>query len=418
MSTPPVPEGEAERLQMLIDCDIMDTAAESRFDRLTALAAHICQAPISLITLVDGTRQWFKSRYGLNSHETPRHDAFCAHAILQPGLLIVPDALEDARFADNPLVTGYPHIRFYAGAPLVMSSSHAMGSLCVIDRVPRQLQADHQQALLVLSEHVVSLLEVRLRTNQLAHAHDAMRSLNQRLSERTVALESANDALQSFSHAVAHDLRAPVRAISGYAGMLKEDHAKDLPPEAMRQVDAIQQRATVMDQIINALLDLARLGNRPLVKSTIDVNAVVRTILGEFTTEITRRSIALHITDLTPCHGDAVLVRQLFTNLIDNAIKYTGQCGSPRISISANRNPGEVVYVISDNGAGFDMRYADKLFTPLHRLHAGNEFQGIGIGLATVKRIVDMHGGHISASASVGSGATFTIALPTTDIPA
>ena len=161
--TYPRPDNEAERLEALRLHHILDTAPEDAFDDLTRLAAHICGVPISAVSLVDEDRQWFKSIVGLPTKETPREMAFCAHTILQPGLMVVPDAQNDARFADNPLVTGDPHIRFYAGFPLITPDGHALGSLCVIDRTPRHLTPDQEAALRILARQVGSQLELTRR---------------------------------------------------------------------------------------------------------------------------------------------------------------------------------------------------------------------------------------------------------------
>src|SRR6478672_527927 len=154
----PLPENEAERLAALRGLGILDTPPELAYDDLSALAAHICQTPIALISLVDEDRQWFKSRVGWTTRETPREVAFCAHTILEPDLLVVPDASLDQRFANNPLVTSPPRIRFYAGAPLVNTDGHALGTLCVIDHKPRELTADQASALRALSHQVVAQL--------------------------------------------------------------------------------------------------------------------------------------------------------------------------------------------------------------------------------------------------------------------
>lgn len=162
MSAAPLPPDEPQRLAALQEYAVLDTLAESSFDDLTELASRICDTPIALVSLIDGDRQWFKSRVGLDAPQTPRDQAFCAHAILEPGQVFqVRDASEDPRFADNPLVTGAPNIRFYAGMPLVTADNHALGTLCVIDRKSRELTPLQHSALQVLSRHVVKLLELR-----------------------------------------------------------------------------------------------------------------------------------------------------------------------------------------------------------------------------------------------------------------
>src|SRR5437773_7209746 len=162
---------EKQRLKVLWQYDLLDTIPEEVFDDLTELAARICEAPIALITLVDEDRQWFKSKVGISDNETSRDISFCAHAILQSDLFIVPDATRDQRFAHNPLVTSDPKIRFYAGAPLITPDGHALGTLCVIDKVPRELRPDQKSALRVLARHVMTQLELRRRSHELAHAH-------------------------------------------------------------------------------------------------------------------------------------------------------------------------------------------------------------------------------------------------------
>ncbi len=162
MKVAPIPGNEPARLEKLRQYRILDTAAEKVFDDITRLAAEVCGAPISLITFIDAERQWIKAKVGIHVSETRREVAFCAHAILQPDLFVVPDATRDERFADNPLVTGEPRIRFYAGMPLVTADGHAVGSLCVIDRVPRELSEEQRAKLKVLAQGAVMLLEQRL----------------------------------------------------------------------------------------------------------------------------------------------------------------------------------------------------------------------------------------------------------------
>ena len=173
----PTPKNEKKRLQVLWQYDILDTVPERVFDDLTELAATICEAPIALITLVDENRQWFKSRLGITANETSRDVSFCGHAIMEDKLFIVPDAVHDQRFARNPLVLGDPKIRFYAGAPLVTPDGHALGTLCVIDKVPRTLRPEQKRALEILSRHVMTQLELRRRSLELASVREERESL-------------------------------------------------------------------------------------------------------------------------------------------------------------------------------------------------------------------------------------------------
>jgi hypothetical protein len=163
----PIPQNESKRLKVLWQYEVLDTVPEEVFDDLTELAARICEAPIALISLVDEKRQWFKSKVGVTVSETSRDLSFCAYAIGQSDLFIVPDATQDQRFANNPLVISDPKIRFYAGAPLITPDGHALGTLCVIDKVPRELRPEQKQALRILARHVVSQLELRRRSREL-----------------------------------------------------------------------------------------------------------------------------------------------------------------------------------------------------------------------------------------------------------
>lgn len=174
------PENEKRRLQVLWQYDVLDTIPEAVFDDLTELAANICEAPIGLISLVDEKRQWFKSKVGTTLNETSRDISFCGHAIQQSDLFIVPDATRDRRFANNPLVISEPKIRFYAGAPLITADGYALGTLCVIDKVPRELRPEQKQALRTLARHVVSQLELRRRSREL---HEAQQQNNRALDE-------------------------------------------------------------------------------------------------------------------------------------------------------------------------------------------------------------------------------------------
>ena len=194
---PPIPADEKRRLHVLWQYDVLDTVPEEVFDDLTELAAHICEAPIALITLVDEKRQWFKSKVGLTVTETSRDVSFCGHAIAQSELFIVADATQDERFADNPLVTSEPGIRFYAGAPLITPDGHALGTLCVIDKVPRELRPDQKNALRVLARHVMTQLELRRRSRELMNVHKQSAKMQSKLEQARADLAKVRRGLRS-----------------------------------------------------------------------------------------------------------------------------------------------------------------------------------------------------------------------------
>lgn len=194
-------KNEVRRLKVLWQYDVLDTVPEEVFDDLTDLAAHICEAPIALISLVDEDRQWFKSRVGLTVGETSRDISFCAHAILKSDLFIVPDATKDPRFKNNPLVAGKDRIRFYAGAPLVTPDGYALGTLCVLDKKPRVLNPDQEQALRVLAHHVVSQLELRRHARELA-------AVRQNGSQQKTELARANAEIARLRKQLARFTRA------------------------------------------------------------------------------------------------------------------------------------------------------------------------------------------------------------------
>jgi PAS domain S-box-containing protein len=244
-----------------------------------------------------------------------------------------------------------------------------------------------------------------------AALRDINSTLEARVAERTAELTAANQELETFSYAVSHDLRSPLRAMSGYAHALQEDFGASLHGQAKTYLDQIDQAAHKMSDLIDGLLALSRSSRGELVQDRVDLSALARQRLAELTQAEPARQVALEVEDGLVAQGDPRMLASALGNLIDNAWKYTGGIEAPVIRVPAGEVGGLRGFCVSDNGAGFDMEHAGRLFQPFQRLHRQDEFPGIGIGLATVQRIVQRHGGEISAHAVPGEGATFCIAL-------
>jgi light-regulated signal transduction histidine kinase (bacteriophytochrome) len=234
----------------------------------------------------------------------------------------------------------------------------------------------------------------------------------ERLRERSQQLEVANEALGSFTYSVSHDLRAPLRAINGYAHILAEEHADALNDESRRVLDVICSNARQMGRLIDDLLSFSRLGRTDLDRSTTDLTALARSVIDDLRRLEPGRRVQIVLHDLPAALVDGTMLRHVFANLVGNAWKFTRDRADATIEIGSVADGGETIYFVKDNGAGFDMQYAGKLFRVFERLHRVDEFEGTGVGLAIVQRVVQRHRGRVWAEASVGRGATFYFALP------
>jgi light-regulated signal transduction histidine kinase (bacteriophytochrome) len=223
--------------------------------------------------------------------------------------------------------------------------------------------------------------------------------------------KEVNKELESFSYSVSHDLRAPLRAINGYARMLKAAYEGVLDTEANRLMNNIETNAKIMGQLIDDLLSFSRIGRKELRKTNIQMHSMVEDICKDSKNEHSTRDIVFNIRELTPAYADNIAIKQVWLNLISNSIKYSKGTATTIIEIGSEINENEIIYSIKDNGVGFDMRYADKLFEVFQRLHSAEDFEGTGVGLALVQRIILKHGGRVWAKGKVGEGATFYFTL-------
>jgi len=235
--------------------------------------------------------------------------------------------------------------------------------------------------------------------------------LEQRVLERTAQLENVNKELEAFSYSVSHDLRAPLRGIDGFSNILLEDYSNKLDKEGQRLLNVIREGTQKMGHLIEDLLAFSRIGRRELAKSEIDMKTTANSIYYEVTTEEERKKISFSVADLPNAKGDTAMMRQLWTNLISNAVKFSSKKEKPVIEISSKVENGKTVYCVKDNGVGFDMKYYDKLFGVFQRLHSDAEYKGTGVGLAIAKRIVTRHGGVIRAESEVNVGTKFYFSI-------
>lgn len=236
-------------------------------------------------------------------------------------------------------------------------------------------------------------------------------SLEQRVAERTAQLKAANNELEAFSYSVSHDLRAPLRAADGFSQAVLEDFGPLLPEEGRRYLRTIRQSTQRMGDLIDDLLAFARLSRQELSRRTVDMGKLVRVALDELEPARRGRRVDVEIGDLPACVGDPAMLKQVWLNLLSNALKYTQKRERARIEVGCARNTGADAFFVRDNGTGFDMRYAGKLFGVFQRLHRSDEYEGTGVGLAIVQRIIHRHGGRVWAEAELERGATFHFTL-------
>ncbi len=402
MPAAPLPANENDRVAALLRFDVLDTEFEATYDELTELASSICGTPISLISLVDSKRQWFKSRVGLEATQTSRDYAFCAHAILQKKVFVIEDALQDERFCRNPLVVGDPHIRFYAGAPLVTSEGEVLGTLCVIDRVPREFSPEQQQALRLLAKQVMNQLELRITF--------------QRLQQYAHQLQDTNAAKDKFFYIIAHDLRGPFNGMIGYSKLLIERLENHQLHECKEMAEEIRDGAQSTLRLVNNLLEWAmcQSGQIEYRPSTVAMDELVGEVIDLIQVMAQSKSIDLSSDGATgvKVNADRYMVFSVLQNLLHNAIKFTPPEG--RIHVSLSVRDANVEIVVSDSGVGISEEVLQSLFRLEDAISSpgtqGEE--GNGLGLILCKQFVEKNGGDLQVSSRLGQGSAFRFTLP------
>ena len=385
----PLAPNETQRMRALHSFNVLDTEPEQAFDDLTQIASTLSGCSMALVSLVDDSRQWFKSRRGLDAEETPREISFCGHAILSPNTVMqVPDATKDERFKNNPLVTGEPHIVFYAGAPLVTKGGMAIGTLCVLDREPKMLGPEQLAALQALARQVVA---------QLA------------LSLSEVELQRSNEYLSNFTNIAAHDLRAPLRNIRQLLGFIEEDSEGLLPNGCVENLQVVQHRAQRMDAMVSDLLAYASVESLQQERQGLDTMAII-----EATAELVLPSdkFVVEMPDNLPSLFAAPAIADLvFRNILSNVVKHHDRDNGV-ISIGSSITNDGVSISITDDGPGIPLDQQDKIFHLFGTVKSRDASDSSGMGLALVKKAMETAGGKVSVQSGEKRGTTFLLEWP------
>lgn len=319
-------------------------------------------------------------------------------AILNRDLVIVPD-MSQYQDASPTLLSSFHSIKGLVALPILSEPPH--GAIEIYWSGQPEMDPDIRQTLQTLCDATHIALENAV----------AFTDLENRVAERTRQLEQANKELEAFSYSVSHDLRAPLRAIDGFAQMLHEDYSPQLPPEAQRLLGVIRSNVSKMSQLISDLLTFSRAGRKAIVKQLIDMRQLFNDVFEELIQSEPERKIDFILAELPPVEGDIALLRQVVANLLSNALKFTRPRAEAQIRVNFQKQSPYVIFSVTDNGVGFDMRYVDKVFGVFQRLHRDDEFEGTGLGLALVQRIIAKHDGKVWIQSEVGQGTTVYFSL-------
>lgn len=391
MKIAPKPANEQERLNALNEYHILDTPAERDFDEIAELASIICETSISTVTLIDEARQWFKAKVGLDTPETSRDIAFCSHVINQHSMMVVPDATKDERFHDNPLVTGNPDIRFYAGMPLVTPDGYNIGTLCVIDTKPKNLLPHQLFALQVLSKQVIKQMELR---------------------KKVFELERLNDTHRKLLSVIGHDLRSPLTSLYG---LLELSEKYDLPPEEFKaKLPEVRQGFTAANSLLGNLLEWAtsQFEHNGIKRKIISLRHVVDQIIADNQQQFDKKNNEVENLVDTTCQvlADEHMLRTVLRNLLMNANKFTND-GRIKISNAAVDTMTEIC--IADTGVGMDQLQVSKMFNWDKRTSTKGTSgeRGSGFGLLVSQEFVEKNGGRMWVESVPMEGSKFYFTL-------
>ncbi len=406
IKAPQTPDEKA-RLAALYEYDVLDTDAERVFDDLTELASEICETPIALISLIDPNRQWFKSKVGIDAEETSRDIAFCAHAIHDREIFEIEDTHLDERFHDNPLVTGQPCIRFYAGAQLVTPDGYAIGTLCAISDQPKKLNDQQRKALQTLSREVISQLELR-----------------QNIKE----LRKANDHKTEFLSNMSHELRTPLNAIVSFSRLMTDElsllnHSGKTNDTSYKKfsgyVESLEYSSKRLLSVINSVLDLSKIeeGQMPINLSRVcceiffgQLYKMLR-VKAEEKAQSLQVSINEDLPDFIVIDEDKVA--RILINLVTNAIKFSPAHGQINVNISTDRNYLNIS--VKDRGIGIGDEDQARLFGKFQQAKQGENQEGTGLGLAITKALVELLSGEIKLISKIQKGTHVAVKVPLND---
>lgn len=400
MKTAPLPANEAERLAALQRYRIIDSEFESIYQDVAGIAATICGTPIALVSLVDSDRQWFKAKVGFSQNESSRDIAFCAHAILQEEVFEVSDALADVRFADNPLVTSDPSIRFYAGAPLVTPDGYALGTLCTIDREPRKLSDDQRDALKVLAKQICSLMELRLA--------------NLKLEEQATHLKSLNDNQNRLFKVISHDLKSPFQGLLSITEMLDSSLEAFSQEQVHNYLRLLRNSTGATYSLLENLLQWAMLeaGSMTFNPVSIVLQKQCHTAIGVLKSSLARKkqSLEINVPEDLVGYGDLKMFQAIIRNLVANASKFTPVGG--RIVVNAGDDGRHLHISVEDNGVGMSEKKRLQLLQGENYASTeGTENEdGTGLGFHLVRQFVMQNNGRLEIRilATGGTRVSFT----------